>query len=160
MKLVVEAPINSLSFGNVSVNFLREMYKKQMDIALFPIGEQADLDAYDKLDKEFVEWLQKSINSRYSILKSDVPTFKIWHINGSEKRITEKQYLYTFYELDTPTDAEKSIVNLQTKTIFSSNYARKSFKLFDCENTESRHSESQRQIWSLNCLHHAEPQKH
>ena len=137
MKLVVEAPINSLSFGNVSVNFLREMYKKQMDIALFPIGEQADLDAYNKLDKEFIEWLQKSINSRYSILKSDVPTFKIWHINGSEKRITEKQYLYTFYELDTPTDAEKSIVNLQTKTIFSSNYARKSFKLFDCENTES-----------------------
>ena len=51
MKLVVEAPINSLSFGNVSVNFLREMYKKQMDIALFPIGEQASLDAFDKIDK-------------------------------------------------------------------------------------------------------------
>ena len=86
MKLAVDAPINSLSFGNVSINLLREMYKKQMDIALFPVGEQADLDAFDKLDKEFVKWLQKSIDSRYSILKSDLPTLKIWHINGSEKR--------------------------------------------------------------------------
>jgi hypothetical protein len=137
MKLVVEAPINSLSFGNVSVNLLREMYKKQIDIALFPVGEQADLDAFDKLDKEFVKWLQKSIDSRYSILKSDLPTLKIWHINGSEKRITEKQYLYTFYELDSPTEVEKSIVKLQSKTIFSSDYARKSFKLYDCENVQA-----------------------
>ena len=54
MKLVVDAPINSLSFGNVSVNLLREMYKKQMDIALFPMGEQADLEAFDKIDKDFL----------------------------------------------------------------------------------------------------------
>ena len=57
MKLAVDAPINSLSFGNVSINLLREMYKKQMDIALFPVGEQADLEAFDRLDKDFVNWL-------------------------------------------------------------------------------------------------------
>ena len=137
MKLIVEAPINSLSFGNVTVNFLREMYKKQMDVALFPIGEQADLEAYDKLDKDFVSWLQAASDNRFKKLDKDTPTLKLWHINGAEKRITPKQYLYTFYELDSPTEVEKNIVRLQDRTIFSSAYARKSFKLFDCDNVES-----------------------
>ena len=137
MKLAVEVPVNSLSFGNVSVNLLREMYKKQMDIALFPIGGQADLDAFDKIDKNFVEWLQKSTDNRFTKLDKDIPTFKLWHINGAEKRITSKQYLYTFYELDSPTEVEKSIVKLQDKVIFSSEYARKCFKLFNCQNTAS-----------------------
>ena len=137
MKLAVDAPINSLSFGNVSINLLREMYKKQMDIALFPVGEQADLEAFDRLDKDFVNWLQSAIDNRFSKIDQDTPTFKLWHINGSERRITPRQYLYTFYELDSPTEVEKSIVNLQNKTIFSSEYARKSFKLFNCKNTES-----------------------
>ena len=137
MKLVVDAPINSLSFGNVSINLLREMYKKQMDIALFPVGEQADLEAFDNLHKDFVKWLQSAIDNRFSKIDRDTPTFKLWHINGSERRVTPRQYLYTFYELDSPTEVEKSIVNLQNKTIFSSNYARKSFKLFNCDNTEN-----------------------
>ena len=137
MKLVVEAPINSLSFGNVSVNFLREMYKKQMDIALFPIGEQADLEAFNKLDKDFLNWLQSSTDDRFKKVDKDTPTLKLWHINGSERRITPRQYLYTFYELDSPTEVEKRLVKLQNKTIFSSSYARKSFKLFDCDNVES-----------------------
>ena len=97
MKLVVEAPINSLSFGNVSINLLREMYKKQMDIALFPIGEQASLDAFDKIDKKFLEWLQAATDNRFEKAVKDTPTFKLWHINGAEKRVTPKQYLYTFY---------------------------------------------------------------
>ena len=137
MKLVVDAPINSLSFGNVSVNLLREMYKKQMDIALFPVGEQADLEAFDKIDKDFVEWLQDATDKRFSRIDQDTPSFKLWHINGAERRITPRQYLYTFYELDSPTETEKSIVKLQNKTIFSSEYARKCFKLFDCKNTTS-----------------------
>ena len=119
MKLAVDAPINSLSFGNVSINLLREMYKKQMDIALFPVGEQADLEAFDNLHKDFVKWLQSAIDNRFSKIDRDTPTFKLWHINGSERRVTPRQYLYTFYELDSPTEVEKSIVNLQNKTIFS-----------------------------------------
>ena len=32
MSLVFEAPINNLSFGNVSINLLRELYKKKIEI--------------------------------------------------------------------------------------------------------------------------------
>ena len=137
MKLVVDVPLNSLSFGNVSVNLLREMYKREYDIALFPMGDKAELEAYDKLDKDFLEWVQASANTRFDKLDKERPTLKLWHINGAERRFTPRQYLFTFYELDTPTTEEKNIVSLQNKTIFSSSYAKKSFKLYGCDNVEN-----------------------
>ena len=137
MKLVVDVPLNSLSFGNVSLNLLREMYKKEIDVALFPTGGQVDIEAFDKLDKKFVDWLQKSIDTRFEKLDKETPTLKLWHINGAENRITPRQYLFTFYELDAPTETEKTIVKLQNKTIFSSTYSKKCFKLFDCDNVDS-----------------------
>ena len=50
MKLLVNAPINSLSFGNVSINILRSLYKKGADLCFFPIGDKTDVSAYDKID--------------------------------------------------------------------------------------------------------------
>ena len=47
MKLIFDAPINNLSFGNVGVNLLRELYKKNAKISLFPKGP-TDLTAFDK----------------------------------------------------------------------------------------------------------------
>jgi hypothetical protein len=61
-------------------------------------------------------------------------SLKLWHINGAEKRITKKQVLFSFYELDEPTETERSIVNLQDATIFSSSYARDSFAASGYEN--------------------------
>ena len=43
MKLLVNAPINALSFGNVSVNILRELFKKNIDLIFFPIGDKAEM---------------------------------------------------------------------------------------------------------------------
>ena len=65
MKLLVNAPINALSFGNVSVNILRELHKKNVDLVFFPIGDKAELDAYDKIDSEFIKYLQSATNNRY-----------------------------------------------------------------------------------------------
>ena len=77
MKLVVDVPLNSLSFGNVSLNLLREMYKKEIDVSLFPTGGQVDIEAFDKLDKKFVDWLQKSIDTRFERLDKETPTLKL-----------------------------------------------------------------------------------
>ena len=52
-KLNFDGPINSLSLGNVSVNFLRELRKKDLDIGLFPVGDKGEFDAYDKIDEDF-----------------------------------------------------------------------------------------------------------
>ena len=52
-KLNFDAPINNLSLGNVSVNFLRELRNKDIDVSLFPVGDKGEFDAYDQITDEF-----------------------------------------------------------------------------------------------------------
>lgn len=132
MQLVVEAPINSLSFGNVAINLLREMWRKNMQVGLFPIGK-VDPSAHN-LEPEFADWLQNSVNNRFLYLKKEVPTLKLWHLNGSDNRKTEKQYLITFYEASQPTFVEKALANLQTKTLLCGEYAAQHFMKAGCGN--------------------------
>lgn len=129
MNLIVEAPLNSLSFGNVSYNFLRELYKANIDIALFPIGEP-DLSAFQPT-QEFVNWLQKSISVRFDALSKNLPTLKLWHLNGSDILRSRNQTLVTFYECNKPTNIEKNIAGLQSKILFSSKYASSQFECSD-----------------------------
>ena len=60
--------------------------------------------------------------------KPDIPCLKLWHLNGSQKRIGANQFLYSFYELDEPTDSEVNLAKFQNKVWFSSNYAADKFK--------------------------------
>ena len=135
-KIVFKCPINSVSFGNVSLNLLREMYKKGMSVGHFPIG-QLDASAYDKLTDDFKKWLQDSVNNRFDILKKDVPSLQLWHLNGSENRLNNNQYLITFYEVNKPTKIEKNLVKLQDHVFFSSKYAESSFREAGCTNISS-----------------------
>jgi len=73
MKLLVNAPINALSFGNVSVNILKELYKKNIDLCLFPIGNKTEIQAFDKANPKFLEYLQDATNKRYEKIKKDLP---------------------------------------------------------------------------------------
>ena len=61
-------------------------YTKNIDLIFFPIGDKIELDAFDKVDKGFVEYLRSAINLRYENLSKDVKTLKLWHIFGSETR--------------------------------------------------------------------------
>lgn len=133
MKLLFEAPINSLSLGNVSINFLKELKNKNVEVGIFPTAN-VDVQAYD-LDSEFVEWLQESTNNRFSFLKKDIPQLKLWHINGSENRKNPEQYLYTFYECSDPTSTEVSITQAQNTAFFSSTYSANKFAEKGCDNT-------------------------
>lgn len=129
MDLIVESPLNSLSFGNVSYNILRQLWRKGVNVMLYPIGN-SDLSAYDKIDKEFAAWLQESVQSANSKINPDIPSFKLWHLNGSQNRVGSKQVLYTFYELDKPTKDEINLAKFQNKIYFSSSYAANQFKNF------------------------------
>ena len=134
-EIIFKCPINSLSFGNVSYNLLREMFRRGITVGHFPIGNP-DASAF-LVDKDLQEWLQSCINNRYKLLKKDTPTLQLWHLNGSENRITRDQFLLTFYELDSPTSTEKSLVELQNNVIFSSKHAESSFKSAGCGNASS-----------------------
>ena len=125
-KLIFKAPFNSLSFGNVSFNLAKEMYKLDMDVAIFPMGN-VDVSAYKVEDSNFKLWIEDCVNNRYKKLDKNTTTLQMWHLNGAENRVSKNQILYTFYELDEPTEAEINIANMQDKIVFSSSYAQRKF---------------------------------
>ena len=136
-KIILEAPVNNLSFGNVTYNLLRELYRREMSVSFFPISGKLDFSSFDKIDPDFRQWIVSSGKSRFNTIDKDTPSLKMWHLNSSEFRLGKKQSLYTFYELDNPTDVEKSIANLQDHAIFSSEHAARCFRLAGCENAVS-----------------------
>lgn len=136
-KIILKAAFNSLSFGNVSYNIARELYKKEISASIFPISNNFDFSAFDKMDNDFKSWIESSTNSRLTSIKKDTPCLTIWHINGSEESIGSRNTLYSFYELDSPTLTEKNLVDMQENTIFSSSSAKESFELVGCENVHN-----------------------
>lgn len=120
-------PINSLSFGNVSFNMLRELHSIDQKVCFFPIGDKLDLSAFDRASSDLKEWITESYNNRLKKLSRDNASIKMWHLNSSESRIGPKQVLYTFYECDKPTVEEINLCSLQDKTVFSSSHAEKCF---------------------------------
>jgi len=136
-KLILKAAFNSLSFGNVSYNIARELYKMDVKTSIFPISNNFDFSSFDKIDEDFKKWLESSTNSRLTTIKRDTPCLSLWHINGSEETIGNKSYLYSFYELDNPTFSEKNIVDIHDSVIFSSKHAKSCFENVNCENVHN-----------------------
>ena len=133
-KLIYKGAINPLSFGNVSYNLMREMYRSGTEVSFFPIGENLNFESFDKIDKDFRDWIVSSSQNRFHTVDKDSHTLSQWHLSGSENRITKSQTLFTFYESDEPTSIEKSIVNLQDNTVFSSKHAADKFAESGCSN--------------------------
>jgi len=133
-QLNFEAPINSLSIGNVSLNFLRELYKKGVDVNLYAIKDSVDLSAFSQIEDPFRDWLKESQSKRLKNFDKNTPTLKVWHIKGSEKSIGQNQFLYTFYEVDSPTEEEVNIVKSQKHVFFSSSESAEVFKNKGCKN--------------------------
>jgi len=133
-KLNFDAPFNSLSLGNVSFNFLRELLKKDIDLNVYPVGQKVDFSAFDKLDDETRSFILENPKGSLKKLDRSTPTLKVWHINGSERKIGDNQFLYTFYELDSPTDEEVAIVKSQNHVFFSCSEAAEYFKEKGCDN--------------------------
>lgn len=52
-KINYNGPINPLSFGNVSYNFLKHLYRKEVEVCYFPIGNNLDFSAFDKAEDDF-----------------------------------------------------------------------------------------------------------
>jgi hypothetical protein len=133
MSLILEVPINRVSFGNVAFNIVRELYKREYPISIFPIG-QPDFSAFD-LDDGLTKYFEDSINNRFDLFSKDTPSFKLWHLNGSENRKTAQQFLFTFYECSEPTAIESKIACAQDHVFFSSNDAMDHFSRVGARNT-------------------------
>ena len=131
----LQLPVNSVSFGQVSVALLREFHARGLQPCLFPIGDNIDLHSQDNASEDFQKWLQSCIVKRLEHHSRSNPTFKLWHLNGSLESFSEKQILFTFHELDEVTPVEKNIARNNT-TVFSSNYSREIFRSSGVDNTK------------------------
>ena len=135
MLLNIEAPINNLSFGNCSINILFELFKKKLSPTIFTVGK-ANADSFkDCFPEDFFRWLSFCSTNAVEKHKKDIPTLKLWHLNGSLNSYSKDQFLFSFYELDSPTKAEINIAKNQNKVFFSSNFAKNVFTNY-CDNIE------------------------
>lgn len=121
--MILEGPINDLSLGNVTLNIARELIRRnELEAFFLPQGvDQAHFAAYDRLSEEVrSELIRLGLEAKTNI-KRDSNAVKIWHINGSERRLAAKQNLFTFYECSEPTETEKNLIQLQDRVILTSN---------------------------------------
>lgn len=131
-RLILNCPLNPLSLGQVSFNILRELYKRKVQVALFPIGG-VDLSAY-RVDPQFGAWIEQAVNQRYQRLDRKVPTLKIWHIRDGETRLSDRQCLLTWHETDSPQPVEIALLNHQDHTFFTSSWSVDNFRTFGANN--------------------------
>lgn len=107
----LQIPINGTSLGQVSTNFLYELFSRKLEPNIFPIGG-VDLSSYeDIIPQEFISWLQLCAQKAIKDFKRTEPSLRIWHINGSHESISNNPFLYFFHELDQITPIEKNILN-------------------------------------------------
>jgi hypothetical protein len=131
-EFALHLPINNVSFGQVSVSILREIHSRGITPCLFPMGKN-DLSS-QKIEPEFGNWLNQCLAKGLTQHNRKVPVIKLWHLNGSMESVSEKQILFTFYELDNPTQAELNIVKNNSRVIFSNQSTTKLFEEFGAEN--------------------------
>lgn len=126
MKLGFHVPINTVSFGQISIALLREAMKRGIEASVLPIG-QVNLSS-NNIEKDFNAYLAESINRGSMFFDRDLPTIKIWHLHGEALNCPSKAFsLLSFYELDSPTPAELHVAS-QVPTAFSSKYTVQVFK--------------------------------
>lgn len=121
MEYCLEVPINPVSFGQVSTALLREVKGRGLDPCVFSIGNP-DLTT-QKTDKDFELWLSKNILKASKEHNRDNTSIKLWHLNGSMSSNSKEQILFTFYELDSPTQTELNIAKNNT-LVTSSQYSQ------------------------------------
>ena len=132
MEVAFELPINPVSFGQVSTALLREAYVRGLSPSVFAIGN-VDLSTQNTDDANFLKWLEDRLNNSLKTHKREHPVIKLWHINGGLSSFSDKQILLTFYETDSPTQAELNITK-QNETVFTSSFTK---QIFDSHGVES-----------------------
>lgn len=129
MKFAINFPFNQTSLGQCSNNIAREIFKKQINLPIFHVG-QPDHSMLES-ETDFVNWIVSNSIKSDELHSKKNPTLKLWHITGSLESFSEKQYLYTFYELDSPTARELNILKNQEMVFVPSTHYANLFSNFD-----------------------------
>lgn len=128
MNFTFNAPLNRVSFGQVSLALLREIFSRKdvESFRLFPISG-IDLQAF-LIDEEFKANLEKSINGAQISHSRNTPTVKLWHIQDLLNSLSDKRIAITFHETSELTKSEINILNQLDFVIVTSSYTKQVFE--------------------------------
>lgn len=116
----LELPLNNLSFGQTSVQIIRELFRREIFPPIIPILAQGnrniDISAQPP-DETFNNKLQDCIRRQAEYCDK---SFKLWHINGAVNSLGRDQTLLTFHETDELTKDEINILKRNRNTIVTS----------------------------------------
>lgn len=121
-ELNLEVPINGLSFGQMGFGVLQELFNRKFLPNIFPLGN-VDLAPFN-VSQPFVDWLKFCVNKSKASYSRTKPAIRLWHIFDSERRLCDKQILWTAHETNTFTPLEKNIIKNTDVVLFTSNYAK------------------------------------
>ena len=119
-KLNMFAPINLLGYGVVGKNLFKAL-SKQIDIALFPVGN-IHLDT-----EELASDIQKAINNGHIFDKvfHQSPCLKIWHEHDLANRIGNgPQYAFPFFEINALDERRINHLSSMDTIIVASTWAK------------------------------------
>jgi hypothetical protein len=135
----LNVPVNAVSFGQTATAILREMHRRGLSPALFPITHdpRAPFDlSTQKDDPVFTQWLHACYQSAQQRHSRKHPTVRLWHINDSIHSYSERgNDLLTFFELDQLTPMELNILRQQRKIYLTSRFAQQVFSTFGIQST-------------------------
>lgn len=135
MNFTFHAPLNSLSFGQASLNILQEFFKKGLNPLVLSIGN-IDIKSFNNPEEGFFPWLQERVNEGAIKHTRDIPTIKLWHLESSLESVSCKQALLTFHETDELTPFEANIAKNQSKVLLTSDFSKKVFEDSGLNNIE------------------------
>lgn len=127
-ELTFDTPLNSLSFGNVSISILRECYKRDLAPNIFPLQGQVDISS-QKNDEGFNKWLAHCVGKAPKEHSRDHTSIKLWHITDSLKTYSKTDSrLITFWECNDLQPTEKNILLEQDKIYVTNRYTQYNLK--------------------------------
>lgn len=105
-KINIFCAINGTGYGITSLNIVKNLHQLGLEISLFPIGHNIELNSND--EKFLIQELMNNANN----FDYNAPCLKIWHQHDLASRIGNgKYYVFPFFEVDKLTPKEIHNIN-------------------------------------------------
>ncbi|NDC71882.1 MAG: glycosyltransferase [Sphingobacteriia bacterium] len=115
----INAPINGTGYGITSLNIIKAIHAQNIDISLFPIGNNVEINS--EIDRDIIRQLLQNSNS----FDYSGPCLKIWHQHDLALKIGNgKYYVLPFFELDRLTQREQHHINYADYVFVASHWAK------------------------------------
>lgn len=118
-KININCPIGTTGYGITSLNIVKHLYSRNIDISLFLMSNNVELNFPD--EKSLIQRLHQNTNN----FDYSAPCLKIWHQNDLALKIGNGHYYaFPFFELDTLSKRDKHHLNYCDYIFVASEWAK------------------------------------